>query len=712
MRVLNVCMLRRLAASGKCWLVLFLAIAAQTTLAQSQGAPVPPQLREHVEVVATRVPENADDVPFPLDVISGEDLRDRGVTTLRDALTLATGLDVAPGGDNGPASAVPEMWGLKEFDAFLLVVDDIPLGGAFNPALSTLDLHDVERIEILRGAAPVTFGATSFVGVIHVVHRQPGVMPQSLAASVGSFGSGSGSVMLTVPLGRWQSRVAFDAERRGFTDTRTSFRRGHILWSGARVSGGSRTWFSVDGGIVDQNPASPHPRVGTSLTDAVPLDANHNPAGAFINDDRLTALFGTERAIGTNATWATVASASRANHDMLRGFLQDVSNTGVNARGLQQEIDFTDIYVDSHVARGVGKQFQLVLGGDWLHGRGNSTGIDFAYHAPLDGSSATTAVMPSTPPVAMSDLREFVGGYVSAAWNVTGRLRIDGGLRFNVTHEEGEHGNEDERSNASEEGVQNNVRPSGSVGAIWTAWQQGADRVRLFANYRNSFKPAAIDFGLGEAEEGGESPLDPETSHSVDGGVKSRLAGGRVDVTGAVFTMDFANLVIARTINGLPALTNAGTQRFRGFEGSAEWRVRQDVIGRATYSFHDARFRDYVAEFDGVPSQLAGKRLEMSARHLSSAGVIYAPRRGVVATGTMNFVGSRFLNKRNTALAEGYTVLSAGVAYRTERWEVRLDGRNLTDRRPPVTESELGDAQYYRLPARQFDLTFSTRLGS
>ena len=69
---------------------------------------MPPQLREHVEVVATRVPENADDVPFPLDVISGEDLRDRGVTTLRDALTLATGLDAAPGGDNGPASAVPK----------------------------------------------------------------------------------------------------------------------------------------------------------------------------------------------------------------------------------------------------------------------------------------------------------------------------------------------------------------------------------------------------------------------------------------------------------------------------------------------------------------------------------------------------------------------------------------------------------------------------
>jgi hypothetical protein len=48
-------------------------------------------------------------------------------------------------------SAVPEFWGLRELDAFLLVVDDIPSGGAFNPALATLNLRDVDRIEVLRG---------------------------------------------------------------------------------------------------------------------------------------------------------------------------------------------------------------------------------------------------------------------------------------------------------------------------------------------------------------------------------------------------------------------------------------------------------------------------------------------------------------------------------------------------------------------------------
>ena len=118
-----------------------------------------------------------------------------------------------------------------------------------------------------------------------------------------------------------------------------------------------------------------------------------------------------------------------------------------------------------------------------------------------------------------------------------------------------------------------------------------------------------------------------------------------------------------------------------------------------------------MAEFDGVPTQLGGKRLEMSARHLMSAGLIYAANPGIVALGEFNFVGSRFLNKRNTAPVDGYMTITAGVGYRTPTWELRVDGRNLTDRHPPVAESELGDAQYYRLPARRIDVTFSVRLG-
>src|SRR6266566_4191439 len=123
----------------------------------------PPQRIPPVEVIATKVPEKPHNVAASIEVFSGDELRARGVTSLKDAMALATGIAIAPGGDAGPASAVPEFWGLREFDAFLLVVDGVPWGGAFNPAITSLSLTDVERIEVLRGPAPVTYGATSFV---------------------------------------------------------------------------------------------------------------------------------------------------------------------------------------------------------------------------------------------------------------------------------------------------------------------------------------------------------------------------------------------------------------------------------------------------------------------------------------------------------------------------------------------------------------------
>jgi hypothetical protein len=97
--------------------------------------------------------------------------------------------------------------------------------------------------------------------------------------------------------------------------------------------------------------------------------------------------------------------------------------------------------------------------------------------------------------------------------------------------------------------------------------------------------------------------------------VKAHLAGRRLDVEANGFLMDFDNLVIARTVNDLPGLENATRSGFENVEASATWRLRSELSLRNAWSWHDARFRDYVAEFDGVPTRLTAKRLEMSPDH-------------------------------------------------------------------------------------------------
>jgi outer membrane receptor protein involved in Fe transport len=690
---------------------ILVAIPAAAQTPAPSPSPVPSHV-EYMEITATRVPENPDEVPASITVLTRDELRDWGATDLTRALSFAAGVDVAPGGDNGPASSVLELWGLKEFDAFLLVVDGVPWGGAFNPALASLDLGDIERIEVLRGAAPVMYGATSFVGVIHVVHQGAGVSKGSASLTGGSFESGGGRVNARVPswLG-FESGISVDFTRQGFADERTAYRRGQALWRNSRQAGTGRFRFDVAGTWLDQDPASPHPREGKQLSDRVPLDANHNPEGAFLNERRIAVNTGYDRPLG-NAEWSTSASFSHASQKILRGFLAEVSNSDPNARGIRETIELTDIYFDTHLAWTSGHT-KLVAGLDHLHGEGEAKGGDFDYFVALDGSNPPAeALLPPPSQVSIGDRREFSGLYSFFEWNPEPRWRFEVGGRLNRTNEtrEGEEG--PEPAGGEEGRERTDVRLSGSAGLSFKAWERRANTLRLFADYRNTFKPAAIDFGVGEAD--GADPdrggiLKPETAQSYEAGAKLGLLDRRLLVEASAFLLDFRNLVVARSVDGVPGLENAGTERFKGVEASVAWRIRSGLSWRAAYSLHDARFRDFVMEFDGVPTQLAGKRFELSAHHLGSTGLVYAPPRGVLGLVQLQFVGSRFLNKRNTALADGYTTVTAALGYRSGRWDVRLDGRNLGNTRPPISESELGDAQYYRLPARRFDVTASVR---
>jgi outer membrane receptor protein involved in Fe transport len=246
-----------------------------------------------VQVTATREPEPIDDVPASISVVTEDELRSRGARDLRTALSVLSGVEGTPGGDNGPAGAVPAMWGLREADAFLLVVDGVPWGGAFNPATPSLDLTGVERIEVLRGAAPVMFGATSFVGVIHVIHYAPGRAPARIGLTGGMHGTYGASLNTNMPplassSGTYQHSLITNIEKQGFAELGTEFRRYHTLYRGASDVGFAQ--FNVDGdvSILRQDPSGNLLlRDGAILHNELPIDANYNPAGARLNQETL-----------------------------------------------------------------------------------------------------------------------------------------------------------------------------------------------------------------------------------------------------------------------------------------------------------------------------------------------------------------------------------------------------------------------------------------
>jgi iron complex outermembrane receptor protein len=689
-----------------CLLGAALPLAAQ----EAPQEPATPTVTETIQVTATRTPEDVETVPASVTVISGEDLAARGAIDLPSALALAAGISVAPGGDIGPAGSVPEIWGLREFDAFLLVVDGVPWGGAFNPALPTLDLTNVERIEILRGAAPVLYGATSFVGVIHVIHRAAGAAGRTASVWGGNYGSGGAAVSAPLPQsGGFRQSLTVDGERRGFKDDRTQYDRGHVLYRSTLDAAGGVFRFDLDGSIVNQDPASPRVRDGRVLSPLSRLDANYNPRDAKLDEDRLHFVTGYERSLAAGA-WSTTLAVTHSTRDTIRGFLTDLSESDPNAEGFAQSLKTDDVYFDTHLSWRLGSRARLVAGFDHLYGKAKADSETFDYFIPLSGHGAPpSGEQPRDHGFNLDDERNFSGLYAQVEWDPAPRWHLQIGGRLNRTEEKLTAGDRElSFPDPGDEGTdeRTKTRGSGSIGVSWLAWGDATNGLWAFADYRNAYKPAALDFGP-EAE---PDILAPETARSYEIGLKSRLAGGRFEWELTAFQMDFENLVVSQANEeGLPELVNAGSERFKGIELETQGRLRPDLWWEASYSWHDAKFRDFVQDFDGVPTQLRGNRLEMSARNLASAGLIYAPAQGLTGSVLANYVGDRFLNKRNTALTPSYTTWGASLGYRFGAWDLRLSGENLNDTRPPVAESELGDAQYYILPARTFRLGLGYR---
>lgn len=133
--------------------------------------------------VAARHEEKLSDTAAAVYVISGEELRRSGHTSLQEALRMVpgfhvtqwktSGYDVTARGFTGSLSNLNESFA----NQLLLVIDGVSLyspvmAGIWWP-LADIPLQDVDRIEVLRGPGGTLWGANAMNGVVHVITKHP-----------------------------------------------------------------------------------------------------------------------------------------------------------------------------------------------------------------------------------------------------------------------------------------------------------------------------------------------------------------------------------------------------------------------------------------------------------------------------------------------------------------------------------------------------------
>lgn len=672
---------------------------ATNALAQSEPAQDEGNSRiEQVVITATRIPEANDRVPADTSVVTGAELRAKDAWDMQTALNLVPGVEAPAGGDAGPSSSVPSFWGLHEFDAFLLVEDGVPWGGAFNPAISTLDMTDVDRIEVLKGSAPVMYGATSFVGVVQVLHYPAGQAAQQIDIAGGTYGSARGDLSMVLPgTDDFSQSIALDGQSIGFADRRENVSDGQLLYRAADNLGPGTLRFDANLTFVHDAPPSPILAGPSGLLPQIPLNANFNPANAEIAENKYQGDIGWTQQMGLG-TWDVLASFAHSDIRYIAGFLHDDLSGTADTQDQPRLIN--DLYADTHITNERIADLSIIAGMDVLYGYGrqSSYNVNDAYTVPLDGSVVPPSTDTLTPNEigTTNDKRLFLGQYIQADWKPDDQWDVTAGIRINETFEH-QHTSDlvltPPVSFTAVTSNRNEVKPSETVGVSYRVWKEGSDEAVFYADYRNAFKPAAQDFG----PDFQPTVLLPETAQSYEAGVKGALFDSTLSYDLEAFRQDFQNLVVP-----LPDgfLTNAAHEELRGIELETQVRLAPDLQVAGNFAWHNDTFGDYDF-FDGTNTvNVDGNQLTLSPHILASAGILYTPSQGFNGTFVVNYVGRRYLDEENTASVGGYTTLAATLGYRFDRYQVSLEGTNLTNERPPVSASEFGSSSFYLLNAR------------
>jgi iron complex outermembrane recepter protein len=197
-------------------------------------------------------------------------------------------------------------------------------------------------------------------------------------------------------------------------------------------------------------------------------------------------------------------------------------------------------------------------------------------------------------------------------------------------------------------------------------------RTQVFGQYSRAVAPVATLVLISQAN----AAFTLTTGTSWEGGVKSTLAGGRVDATASIFTITQDDIV-TRDPNNFNVSIQGGTQASTGVELTVAANVTRNLRVDANASFLDARFETLleaggISRAGNVPPNVP----ERTSRLWASYRIGDTP---MTLAGGLRFQGRFFTNNANSTEIAGFTLLDAQASWRISAGEITLRGRNLTD---------------------------------
>ena len=505
-----------------------------------------------VVVTATRTETPETEIGTAMTVITAKDIADKHINNVADALRTVPGLDVVRTGAAGQQTSV-FMRGANS-NHTLVLVDGVEMNDPSSPTgafdFAFLQTDNIERIEVVRGAASAAFGSDAIGGVINIITKKGAGKTQLTGiAEGGSFATWKTGANISG--GTERVNYSFDASRletAGFSSADKNL--GNALPNGYRNTnlsgrGGFKVNEALDLGVTLRYGQ------GKSFLDNGGGKGADDPNFSGTFTELFTRGFGHlklfdgfwEQTVGV--AYSRTDRGNKNAVDPLNNFSSASTNLGEKIK-----LDYQNIF---HVH----KTNTIMLGieeeADSLSSFASSDYPAWAY-----SSSA------SIPLKTMNTL----GYYLQDQIKLFDRSFTTLGVRYDDNNRFGGH-------------------ETWRINELYTIKETA---MRLKANYGTGFKAPTLNQLYDTIYGTGNLNLKPETSQGWDVGIEQDVFKKFSTVGMSYFENAFSNLIQA---NAAPYVNqNVNKARVNGIETFMEMRPLTDLTLRSSYTYQDAKDLD------------------------------------------------------------------------------------------------------------------------
>jgi iron complex outermembrane recepter protein len=613
-------------------------------------------------------------------VINEELIRDQGA---RDALDLYRNI----AGVSFFSYAGVTARGFRQEEVFYDGLRGDPYAG-----FSVPQLFNIERVEFLKGPAGMAYGQAAPGGLFNYVTRTPGGEPSSELTLVGGTDSRlGGSATLNGSItDRLTARVG------GFFEERDT----HRVNADSRITLGDLALAQDLGpGKLTVQLTRYEQELGGNRLRGVPTDDsgrflaarnwNHNEASDFLAMDatvgqlRYDARFNEAFSFNVAARYTDAFEAQKyhepsglidANADgrpeavtrEYRDQKRATNSWSLGANGIWST-HLTDT-IDNRMLFGADRyDFDYVF--DYRRARGTAVAAvtrptPLSLTAPAYGVTRPSSYAFQTVNAGQQNESRRTGFYVLEEATIGRWVLLAGARRDNFN----------DRQDAT--------RASGNA---WT-WRTGSvfrvrDDISFYAQYATSFEPQSIS--AADPRAGG--PFAPTKGATIEGGMKTALAGGRFQSTLAVYEITKRNVLQADPRgdvggDGLDDQIAFGEVTSRGVDLELATDLTPDWALTFVYAWNDTKItQDNGASGTGGFANRVGERFANAPRHQLGFWTRYQfPVQGLAVA-----IGGEHLSKRlsiDGQNVKSYAIFDASLMYERDAWSALLRVDNLFDK--------------------------------